>query len=121
MKFGIYSKLGMELIDSAWVVIVPGQKCILKKLQVMPVGSIFMVLLLTVLCFLLFSGFFMRSWILCSLSFLFFLWLLAIFMELTFCCVFVVLSGISRFVVLSVLVAFCVVFYFSTYGKKAKS
>ena len=38
-----------------------------------------MVLFLTVLYFLLFSGFFMRSWVLCSISILCLLWLLVIF------------------------------------------
>ena len=50
-----------------------------NSLQVMLVGSIFMILFVTVLCFLLFIGFFMRSWVLCSVLILCFLLFLAIF------------------------------------------
>ena len=55
--------------------------------QAMLVGSTFIVLFLTVLCFLLFIDFFMRSWVLCSMS------------------------------ILWPFVAFCVVLRFSTYGR----
>ena len=90
------------------------------SLQVMLVGSIFMVLFLTVLCFLLFSGF--VGFVL-YVDFVFFvalgdyygiLWLSVTFLW------FLVVFRVA-FWALCVFAAFCVVFYFSTYGKKVES